>query len=296
MSKWTTADIPPQHGRTIVVTGANSGLGRVVATELSRAGASVVLACRDIGKGEKAAATMPGDVEVRALDLADLSSVRSFAAGIDTRVDVLINNAGLMAVPEKYTADGFEMQFGVNHLGHFALTGLLLDRITDRVVTLSSFMHRMGAIRLGDPNFTRGYRRWAAYGQSKLANLMFAFELQRRLNETGSTVRAMAAHPGYSATNLQGRTESVLDVASMIANRFVAQSADKGALPTLYAATVPELAGGAYVGPGQPGELWGHPRLVGCSTAARDRRTQRELWNLSAELTGVDYDFGGPAR
>src|SRR5699024_615893 len=250
----------------------------------------------DVGKGEKAAATMPGDVEVRALDLADLSSVRSFAAGIDTRVDVLINNAGLMALPAKRTADGFEMQFGVNHLGHFALTGLLRDRITDRVVTLSSFMHRIGAIRLNDPNFTRGYRRWAAYGQSKLANLMFVFELQRRLSETGSAVRAMAAHPGYAATNLQGRTESILDVPTTLANRFVAQSAEKGALPTLYAATVPELAGGAYVGPGQPGELWGHPRLVGCSAAARDSRTQRELWNLSAELTGVDYGFDGLAR
>src|SRR5699024_2832540 len=187
---------------------------------------------------------------------AERSAVHAFAAGIDTRVDMLINNAGGMAVPEQRTADGFEMQFGANHLGHFALTGLLLDRITDRVVTLSSFMHRMGAIRLGDPNFTRGYRRWAAYGQSKLANLMFAFELQRRLNETGSTVRAMAAHPGYSATNLQGRTESVLDVASMIANRFVAQSADKGALPTLYAATVPQRAGAPFVGPGPAGRPW----------------------------------------
>jgi len=283
--------MPSQQGRTAVVTGANSGLGRVVATELARAGASVVLACRDVGKGESAAAAMPGDVEVRALDLADLSSVHAFAAGIDTRVDMLINNAGVMAVPEQRTADGFEMQFGANHLGHFALTGLLLDRITDRVVALSSFMHRMGAIRINDPNFTRGYRRWAAYGQSKLANLMFAFALQQKLDEAGSRLRAMAAHPGYAATNLQGRTGSMLDTPTVLANRFVAQSAYKGALPTLYAATVPELAGGSYIGPDNPGELWGHPRRVGCSAAARDTGRQRELWDLSVGLTGVEYDF-----
>lgn len=296
MSKWTTTDMPSQHGRTAVVTGANSGLGKIVATELARAGASVVLACRDVGKGERAAAGMPGDVEVRSLDLADLSSVREFAASLDTEVDVLVNNAGLMAIPEKRTAQGFEMQFGVNHLGHFALTGLLLDRITDRIVALSSFVHRMGAIRLSDPNFTRGYRRWAAYGQSKLANLMFAFELQHRLIAAGSEVRAVAAHPGYAATNLQGRTESILDVPTSVANRFIAQSAYKGALPTLYAATTPDLPGGSYIGPDQPGELWGHPRRVGCSTAAHNRETQRELWNLSAELTGVDYDFDAVKR
>ena len=293
MGKSTTADMADQHGRTAVVTGANSGLGKVVATELARAGATVVLACRDVGKGEKAAADMPGDVEVRALDLADLASVRAFADGIDTQVDVMVNNAGLMAIPEKRTAQGFEMQFGVNHLGHFALTGLLLDRITDRVVTLSSFMHRMGAIRLHDPNFSRGYRRWAAYGQSKLANLMFTFELQRRLTEAGSHLRSMAAHPGYAATNLQGRTESVMDVPVTLLNRLVAQSPYKGALPTLYAATVPELAGGAHIGPDQPGELWGHPQRVGCGSAARDHRMQRELWSLSENLTGVHYEFRG---
>lgn len=296
MGKWTTTDMVDQHGRTAVVTGANSGLGKVVATELARSGATVVLACRDLGKGEKAAADMPGDVEVRALDLADLTSVRTFADGIDTPVDLLVNNAGLMAIPEKRTAQGFEMQFGVNHLGHFALTGLLLDRITDRVVTLSSFMHRIGAIRLTDPNFTQGYRRWAAYGQSKLANLMFAFELQRRLTEAGSSLRSMAAHPGYAATNLQGRTESIMDVPATLANRFVAQPAYKGALPTLYAATVPDLAGGAYIGPDQPGELWGHPHHAGCSAAARDRGKQRELWSLSENLTDMPYNFAATRR
>lgn len=293
MAGWTAADIPDQSGRTAVVTGANSGLGQVVATELARAGARVVLACRDVGKGERAAARMPGEVEVRALDLADLASVRTFAAGIETPVDVLVNNAGLMAIPQKRTVQGFEMQFGVNHLGHFALTGLLLDRITDRVVALSSFAHRIGAIRLRDPNFTRGYRRWAAYGQSKLANLMFAYELQRRLAESGSDVRAMAAHPGYAATNLQSRTESIMDAGMRLANRFVAQSAYMGALPTLYAATKPDLEGGSYIGPGMPGELWGHPHRVSSTPRSRNRHMQRELWTLSETLTDVHYDFSG---
>ena len=291
MNRWSAADIPDQRGRTAVVTGANSGLGQVVATELARAGASVVLACRDVAKGEKAAAEMPGEVEVRALDLADLASVRTFAGGIEGQVDVLVNNAGLMAIPCRYTAQGFEMQLGVNHLGHFALTGLMLGRITDRVVALSSFAHRIGAIRLRDPNFTRGYRRWAAYGQSKLANLMFAYELQRRLAEAGSNVRAMAAHPGYAATNLQGRTESIMDAGMRLANRFAAQSASMGALPTLYAATEPDLEGGSYIGPGMPGELWGHPTRVGSSARSRDQRMQRELWTLSENLTGVHYEL-----
>lgn len=289
MTQFSAAEIRDQHGRTVVVTGANSGLGRVVATEFARAGASVVLACRDVAKGEKVASDIPGDVEVRALDLADLASVRTFAEGFTGAIDVLVNNAGLMAIPHKLTAQGFEMQFGVNHLGHFALTGLLLDRITDRVVTLSSFAHRMGVIRLRDPNFTRGYRRWAAYGQSKLANLMFCYELQRRLTNAGSDVRSMAAHPGYAATNLQSRTESVMDTAMRLVNRFVAQSAEMGALPTLYAATVPELAGGSYIGPGMPGELWGYPHPVGSSARSRDKRMHQELWSLSESMTGVNF-------
>lgn len=292
MTHWTTADMADQHGKTAVVTGANSGLGKVVATELARAGARVVLACRDVAKGEKAAADMPGDVEVRALDLADLSSVRTFADSVEGPVDALVNNAGLMAIPEKRTADGFEMQFGVNHLGHFALTGMLLDRITGRVVALSSFAHRIGVLRPADPNFTRGgYGRWAAYGQSKLANLMFAYELQRRLTEAGSSVRAMAAHPGYAATNLQGRTESIMDSGMRLANRFVAQSAYKGALPTLYAATEPDLEGGAYIGPNLPGELWGYPRRVGSTSASRNPELRAKLWSLSERLTDVEYDF-----
>ncbi|WP_158886718.1 oxidoreductase [Amycolatopsis anabasis] len=291
MANWTAADIPDQHGRTAVVTGANSGLGLVAAKELARAGARVILACRDVGKGKDAAAGMTGDVEVRALDLADLASVRAFADSVDGPVDMLINNAGLMAVPRGQTRDGFETQFGVNHLGHFALTGLLLDRITDRVVSLSSFMHRIGRIRLSDPNFTRRYGRWSAYGQSKLANLMFAYELQRRLADAGSDVRSMAAHPGYANTNLQGRTESIQDFGMRLMNRFLAQSAERGALPTLYAATKPDLPGGSFAGPNLPGEMWGHPHRVRSNRASRDREVQRKLWELSEELTGVRYDF-----
>jgi NAD(P)-dependent dehydrogenase (short-subunit alcohol dehydrogenase family) len=290
MAQWTAADIPDQHGRTAVVTGANSGLGLATARELSRAGARVILACRDTGKGEAVAADLPGETEVRSLDLADLTSVRAFAAGITGPVDLLINNAGLMALPLRRTADGFEMQFGTNHLGHFALTGLLLDRITDRVVTLSSGMHRMGRIRVSDPNWQHGrYQRWLAYGQSKLANLMFAYELQHRLIAAGSPTRSMSAHPGYAATNLQSRTETMQDTLMGLANKVIAQSAEMGALPTLYAATVPDLPGGAFVGPGGPGELRGFPIPVGSSTASHDREVQRKLWELSEELTGVSF-------
>ncbi|WP_020668772.1 oxidoreductase [Amycolatopsis nigrescens] len=296
MAKWTASDIPDQSGRTAVVTGANSGLGLIAAKRLAGAGAHVVLACRNVDKGKEAAAGMTGDVEVRQVDLASLASVRSFADSTTEQVDVLINNAGLMAVPRGRTEDGFDTQFGVNHLGHFALTGLLLGRITDRVVTMSSFMHRIGRIRLTDPNWSKGYRRWAAYGQSKLANLMFAYELQRRLAAAGSPVRAYAAHPGYSDTNLQGRTESIQDLPMGLANRLFAQPAERGALPSLYAATVPELPGGSFVGPDGPGELWGYPHRVRSNSASRDEGVQRRLWALSEELTGVEYEFAGPGR
>jgi NAD(P)-dependent dehydrogenase (short-subunit alcohol dehydrogenase family) len=290
-SAWSAAQIPDQSGRRIVVTGANSGLGLVTAGRLAAAGAHVIMACRDTAKGSTAAAglsrSLPaGSVQVRALDLADLASVRAFADGIDEPIDVLVNNAGVMAVPFRRTADGFEMQFGTNHLGHFALTGLLLDRITDRVVTLTSFMHRIGRIRLDDLNWERRrYRAWAAYGQSKLANLMFAFELEHRFVAAGSRLRSMAAHPGYAATNLQSHTESVQDTVMGLFNRLVAQSAEDGALPTLYAATVPDLPGATFVGPGGPGEVRGAPRPVGA--AAHDRAVARQLFDVSAELTGV---------
>ena len=289
MAKWTAADIPDQTGRTCVVTGANSGLGAVIATELARAGANVIVACRDIAKGAQAAAAMPGSAEVRHLDLADLASVREFAAGLG-EVAVLVNNAGVMATPLRRTKDGFELQIGTNHLGHFALTGLLLDRITDRVVTMSSGAHRVGRIDLQDLNWDhRRYRRWGAYGQSKLANLMFTYQLQRRLATVGSTLKALAAHPGYAATNLQSHTDSIQDRVMGVTNRLVAQSAQMGALPALYAATVPALAGGIYIGPDALFEQRGYPKIVPSSARSHDEATAAALWDLSETLTGVTF-------
>ena len=295
-SKWTAADLPALDGRTIVVTGANSGLGRVTARELARAGARVVLAVRDAGKGEAAAAQMPGAVEVRALDLADLGSVRAFADAWEGDLDVLVNNAGVMATPLRRTSDGFELQIATNHLGPFALTNLLLAHVTDRVVTVSSGMHRAGRIRLDDLNWERRrYMRWGAYSQSKLANLLFTTELQRRLDAAGSSVRALAAHPGYAATNLQHHTGSVVqDTLMTIGNRLFAQSDEMGALPILYAATQ-DLAGDSYVGPDGFQEGRGHPTLVGRAAAARDEETARRLWQLSEGLTGVAFPLAAAA-
>ena len=214
--RWTAADLPDLNGSTVVVTGANSGLGLVTARELARAGAHVVMAVRDEARGRAAAASIVGSYEVRRLDLADLSSVRTFAAEWTGDLDILINNAGVMAVPSARTVDKFEMQFGTNHLGHFALTNLLLPSITDRVVTVSSMAHRMGRIVLDDLNWERRrYQSWAAYGQSKLANLLFTLELERRLTAAGSAVRAVAAHPGYAATNLQSHTGNAVTSAMM---------------------------------------------------------------------------------
>jgi NAD(P)-dependent dehydrogenase (short-subunit alcohol dehydrogenase family) len=270
-----------------VVTGANSGLGEVIATELARAGADVIVACRDTAKGEQAAATMPGNVEVRRLDLADLASVRQFAGGLG-EIAVLVNNAGVMATPKGRTADGFELQIGTNHLGHFALTGLLLERITDRVVTMSSFAHRTGHIDLKDLNWERRrYRRWQAYGQSKLANLLFTYELQRRMAAAGSIRRAAAAHPGYAATNLQFHTDSIQDKVMRVTNRLFAQSAQMGALPALYAATFQDLPGGSYVGPDGLFEQRGLPKIVRSSRRSYDENTAAGLWTLSEELTGA---------
>ena len=294
MAPWTSADIPDQSGRTFVVTGANSGLGLVTAGQLVAHGAHVVLACRNTDKGEQAAADIraqggPGSTAVEELDLADLASVRKFAARLEGPVDVLINNAGLMAIPEQRTIDGFEMQFGTNVLGHVALAGLLLDRITDRVVTMSSVMHRIGRIRLDDLNWERRrYQRWLAYGQSKLADLMVAYELERRFVAAGSPLRSMAAHPGYSATNLQSRTESIQDFVMGLGNRFFAQGPEMGALPELYAATVPDLPGGVYIGPDGFSESSGHPIPVGSTAASHDREVQRALLRACEELTGVD--------
>ena len=290
MAKWTAANIPPQSGRTVVVTGANSGLGEVTARELARAGAHVIIACRNTAKGEAAAARMPGTVEVRALDLADLSSVRSFAASLG-ELDILINNAGVMAVPLRRTADGFEMQIGTNHLGHFALTGLLLDRIRDRVVTVSSVVHRMGRIRLDDLNWEQGrYQRWLAYAQSKLANLLFTYELARRLTAAGSPIRALAAHPGYAATNLQSHTESFQDGIMSLGNRLFAQSSAMGALPTLYAA-VADLPTATFTGPDGLLQQRGHPKPVPSTKASHNPTTATRLWTLSEHLTNTPYKF-----
>jgi NAD(P)-dependent dehydrogenase (short-subunit alcohol dehydrogenase family) len=289
MAKWTAADIPDQSGRTFVVTGANSGLGASTARELAAHGASVILACRNVAKAERVAATIPGATEVRPLDLSDLASIRAFAATVE-HVDVLANNAGVMAIPESRTKDGFEMQIGTNYLGHFALTGLLLPKLADRVVTVSSGAHRIGRINLDDLNWhTRRYRRWAAYGQSKLADLMFAYELQRRLSSDGSAIRSLAAHPGYASTDLQSHTESIQDRVMSLGNRLIAQSADMGALPSLYAATVPEAIAGAFYGPDGFAEQHGHPTRVGSTKASRDTAVARKLWSLSEQLTGVSY-------
>ncbi|MDQ2625665.1 MAG: oxidoreductase [Actinomycetota bacterium] len=291
MASWTAADLPSFSGRTVIVTGANSGLGAVTARELARAGANVTLAVRDTAKGQAAAANMPGAkdrVTVRALDLADLASVRRFADETPA-VDVLINNAGIMAVPHSTTADGFESQIGTNHLGHFALTNLLLPKLTDRVVTVSSFMHRMGYVSLKDLNWeSRRYRAWLAYGQSKLANLLFTSELQRRLVATGSPLLALAAHPGYSNTNLQGHTGNRIGDALMrtIGNGLIATSPDFGARQTLYAASQ-ELSGNTFVGPRFA--FVGRTGSVGRSLLAKRGSTAAGLWDLSEQLTGVQF-------
>jgi NAD(P)-dependent dehydrogenase (short-subunit alcohol dehydrogenase family) len=286
MTDWTAADLPSFAGRTVIVTGANSGLGEVTARELARVGAKVILAVRNTDKGNTAAAGMTGDVEVRKLDLQSLASVREFAGGIDS-VDVLINNAGIMAVPYALTADGFESQIGTNHLGHFALTNLLLPKITDRVVTVSSMMHLIGWISLKDLNWkSRPYLAWPAYGQSKLANLLFTSELQRRLDAAGSSVQALAAHPGYSATNLQGNTGNKVGTVLWTAANRIATSADFGARQTLYAASQ-SLPGNSFIGPRFA--MGGPTGLTQRSPLARRTSTARGLWELSEQLTGIPF-------
>jgi NAD(P)-dependent dehydrogenase (short-subunit alcohol dehydrogenase family) len=299
MPGFNTSDIPDMSGKTVIVTGASSGIGLETAKALAAAGGRVILAVRDQAKGRKAAATMTGATEVRPLDLASLESVRAFArdwtsapSAPDDRLDLLINNAGVMIPPLSRTADGFELQFGTNHLGHFALTNLLLPAITahGRVVTLSSGAHYMGRIDFDDPGWERRrYRRWASYGQSKLANLLFTAELQRRLSEAGSTVIATAAHPGYAATNLQSHSGSrAWDFAMAgLGNRFFAQDAADGALPTLYAATA-AIPGNSFAGPGGRFGMGG-AKLVSRSARARDADAARRLWDLSERLTGVSF-------
>src|ERR1700726_1667313 len=289
-TSWSTTDMPDLTVRTAIVTGANSGIGRAGARALAGAGARVVLAVRDVDKGQLAAATMGGDTEVRRLDLASLESVREFAAAWEGDIDLLINNAGVMVPPLSRTAEGFELQFGTNHLGHFALTNLLLERVTGRVVTVSSTGHRMGSIDFDDLNWERKpYRAWRAYGQSKLANLLFTAELQRRLTAAGSEVLANAAHPGYAATNLQFHSQrQFFDLLGAVGNRLIAQDEEGGALPTLYAA-VADIPGNSFAGPGGFMEQRGAPKLVGRSAAAKDPDVARHLWDASEELTSVRF-------
>ncbi|MBW8792405.1 MAG: SDR family NAD(P)-dependent oxidoreductase [Streptomyces sp.] len=282
---WTTSQMPDLAGRTAIVTGANTGLGLPTAQALGRAGAHVVLAVRDLDKGRKAAATVPGSHEVRHVDLADLSSVRQFAASWDGDLDLLINNAGVMMAPQGRTKDGFETHFGTNHLGHFALTNLLLPHITGRVVTVSAAAHRwVNGINFDNVDLSGAYTARRAYGQSKLANLLFTLELQRRLSETGSPVRALSAHPGLAATELQRTPNPAL----RLFMRVVAQDAEAGALPTLFAATQ-DLPGASYVGPDGISGMRGGPTLVSPAAAASDPAAARRLWTLSEELTGTSF-------
>ena len=287
MPNWTAADLPSFAGRTAIVTGAGGGLGEVTARELARVGAQVILAVRNTQKGEAAAQQMTGDVEVRRLDLQDLASVRDFADGVET-VDVLVNNAGIMATPYALTADDFEGQIGTNHLGHFALTNLLLPKLTDRVVTVSSVMHRIGRISLDDLNWkTRRYSAWPAYGQSKLANLLFTSELQRRLDTVGSSLRALAAHPGFSHTNLQGHSGHKFgDTLMSFGARLIATDADFGARQTLSAASE-DLPGNTFVGPRFG--IWGRTQPVGRSRLAKRETAAAALWELSEQLTSTKF-------
>jgi NAD(P)-dependent dehydrogenase (short-subunit alcohol dehydrogenase family) len=295
-SYWTEDDIPDQTGQVTIVTGANSGIGWETARALAQRGATVIMACRNLQKANPAydqikAFNPAGNVVVMWLDLADLDSVRAFNAAFRDsydRLDVLINNAGVMNPPYGKTAQGFEQQFGINHLGHFALTGLLLDLLNAtpeaRIVTVSSGGHRFGAINFDDLNAERNYSPQRAYADSKLANLLFTYELQRRLTAAGQATLALAAHPGWTVTNLQQHTRYL-----QLLNPIIAQTTDMGALPILYAATATEVRGGDYVGPGGFMELRGYPRKVKSSVRSHDEATARRLWSISEHLTQVKY-------
>lgn len=290
MTRWTVADVPDQRGRTVLVTGANSGLGAEVTRMLAEAGATVLMACRNPDSARIVADSFDGDTRVHRLDLADLSSVRTFVDSLDGEVDVLINNAGVMGVPKGITADGFERHIGINHLGAFALTGLLINRVRDRVVTVSSGLHILG--RIGDDlNWERRrYQRWLAYAQSKLANLLFAYELQRRLAAADRRTISVAAHPGVAGTDGQRRDTS-LQGKILAGGR--AQSPQMGALPILYAATAPGVGGGDYVGPDGFAQRNGYPTLVRSSRRSRDAVLAAELWERSERLTDVRYRNAG---
>ncbi|MFI6865848.1 oxidoreductase [Nocardia sp. NPDC050406] len=297
MSPWTASDIPDQHGRVHIVTGGNGGLGAAIARALYDAGAEVILACRNMTKAEAFARELGPRAEARPLDLADLSSVHAFADSVEG-ADVLINNAGVMAVPFARTVDGFEMQIGTNYLGHFALTGLLLPQLRGRVVSMSSLTHLIGAIDVDDLDWQRrGYHRYLAYAQSKLANLVFAHELQRRLTEAGSPLLSVAGHPGFADTDMT-RTGSAMRFVTVPLHYVTTalpwlnpgQNPEMGALPLLYAATA-EVEPGGYYGPDGLLGLRGHPAPVSSSPASRDRELAQRLWDQSEKLTDVRFEF-----
>ena len=299
--RWTTTDVPDQTGRVAVVTGSNTGIGYHAAATLADRGAHVVLAVRNLDKGNDAAARIlaasrGADVAVQQLDLSSLESVRAAAEALRSaypRIDLLINNAGVMYTPKQTTADGFELQFGTNHLGHFALTGLLLDHMFvegARVVTVSSNAHRFkAAIHFDDLHWERRYNRFAAYGQAKLANLLFTYELQRRLAENSRPTIAVAAHPGASNTELTRNLPAIVRPAERLLAPLISQRPEMGALPTLRAATDPTVAGGQYYGPDGLGQQRGYPKLVDSSTQSHDAELQHRLWQVSEELTGVSF-------
>jgi NAD(P)-dependent dehydrogenase (short-subunit alcohol dehydrogenase family) len=305
--KWNTADIPDQSGRTALVTGANSGLGLQTAKALAEAGATVLLGCRNAERAAAAereihAVAPDATVEVVELDLSDLASVERAAgevAGRPEPLDLLINNAGVMAPPRRETKDGFELQFGTNHLGHFALTGRLIESLLSapapRVVNVSSIAHRAGKMDFDDLNWENGYSRWPAYGRSKLANLLFTQELARRAEAAGTNLIAAASHPGYASTNLQtngpgmGALGVIAKPIMRVSNVFLGQSDAKGALPSLYAATAPDVEGDDYFGPDGIGEQRGHPKKVGRNARASDPVVAEQLWKVSEQLTGVGF-------
>ena len=308
MSTWTAADIPDQHGRTVLITGANSGLGLRSAEALARAGARVLLGCRNAQRAAVAleaveACATTAVPEVVALDLSDLSSIETAAEVVASRVDrvdILMNNAGVMAIPLQRTADGFEMQFGTNHLGHYALTGrllpLLLAADRPRVITTSSQAHRIGRIHWNDVHSRRRYSSWLAYGQSKLANLLFTFELDKRARAARTSLVAAAAHPGYASTHLQAAGPEMrgsrLGTRTMdLGNRVFAQTDAEGAWPQLYAATMSDVHGGDYFGPNGPFEMRGSPKRVHTTRRAKDATAAARLWGLSERETGVVYDW-----
>ena len=310
---WTADDIPALGGKTVVVTGGNSGIGFEAARQMARKGAHVILACRDTGRAADALEQIrtlhpSASVEAMQLDLASLESVHRFArdfAAKSVPLDVLCNNAGVMAIPRRTTAEGFEMQIGTNHLGHFALTGLLLEPLlaapAARVVNVSSTAHKPGRIDFDDLQGEKSYRKWMAYAQSKLANLLFTYELQRRLEAAGARAVSVACHPGYSATNLQavGPQMSGSRIAARLmdlGNRFFSQPAAMGALPTLYAATSPDARGGDYIGPDGFMENYGHPRKTSSTARSHDRAVASRLWEVSEQLTSVRYPLPAPQR